>query len=492
MTIQSLLVLSWLTFASLAACSSTEQNNTPSTGTTASGTSGGAGAGTSPAGGGGSSSTGGTGGSIGGSGGTAGGAPSWREIEIAEFVAAEYVRDTKVYRLRVASEFVFVFSIGRTSITPGTRTSWIGHVDPSDNVTLSDLNEVLYEAQGHKDWDVSDPHVYVTTYDPNHIWLSWNCGADNRMCAIRSDTRGKTFNNSTFHKWTNTVHFTVHEPSITCNGADDCLLGWGETIDWHSFDLLLARWTSDGWCDQPNHVGGDDRGIPLELPQATGANNFLVPTFAGSVDGGEGSVRSLDYTFTTSTSCSGVADNDQLVEDGFVAGVPAGTDILYDGAAANVAPRRKIDGTPTWLMYAHGMPADGHAVAMKAVRLDDGTTVTFSDTEDHVYVLAGNMDYDGERFYAFYHKLYGSSHPTEADTYSVCYRATADPNADVFGIEQCPVEHLPLRPNDTLGNVMEPVGAAWQGQLSIIYQKDCHYASGQDIDLCTVALMRYD
>ncbi len=416
---------------------------------------------------------------------------------LTDFVDVEFVRDTKVYRLHTDRQFVFVFSTGKTApLSPGPRTGWVGHVSPDDKVTLTDLNMLLKKIQGQKDWDVADPHVYMTAYDANHIWLSWTCGADTKMCAIRSETRGVTFNADTFGKWDSSVHPTVHEPSITCNSANDCLLGWGETINWKSFDLLVARWTSNGWCSQAKHLGGDDRGIPLEMPQAIGANAFRLPTLAGSPDGGAGVLHYLDNTFATPTACAGAASNDQSIESDYVPGVAGGNAISYDGVAANIAPRHKIAGVPSWLMYSHGLATDEHAVQMKAVRLDDAgsidATELFADPEEHVYVLAGNVDYDGQRFYAFYHKFYASDHAANPDTYSICYRTTADALSDTWGAEQCPVEHLPVRPEDTLGNVIQPVGSAWQGQISIIYQKDCHFDAEKSAALCTVALKRYD
>jgi len=80
-----------------------------------------------------------------------------------------------VYTLGKNHEFVFVLSRGSHLDRDNPRTSYIGHVDPDNTITLTDLKDVTERNTSSKLFpelfvqDIADPHVHVTNYDPNYV-----------------------------------------------------------------------------------------------------------------------------------------------------------------------------------------------------------------------------------------------------------------------------------------------------------------------------------
>ena len=140
---------------------------------------------------------------------------------------------------------------------------------------------------------------------------------------------------------------------------------------------------------------------------------------------------------------------------------------------------------PTWQIYSS-------ECELKAIRRNSegeiDASIRFCDPNAQVSIMAGNVDFDGERFFAFYHRFYGQDHPQRPDTYSICYRSTLDAHSLDWNEEICPVEDLPgLRADDAMfANMIQPVGSTWHGNISIIFQKEC------SSDACSLALKRLE
>jgi hypothetical protein len=398
-----------------------------------------------------------------------------------------------VYRLRKNHDFVFVLSQGYHLDRDNPRTSYIGHVDGDNTVTLTDLKDVTERNTGSRLFpelfiqDIADPHVHITSYDPDHIWVSWVCGLFNHICAIRSDDGGKSFNDETFliEEATESLHST-HEPSMMCNSETDCLLTWGETLRRRTFHLYAKRYTGNGWC----FVGENQRighrlGISMEMSTAMGDSRYLV----SGVDCLRSCLKpttlsSANLTYTDN-ECHAEVDDVTVIDTDFVAAAEAAGGFAYRGAAGNMAPRSRIPSSPTWQIYSS-------AFELTAIRRNSegriDASATFGDPDPQISVMAGNVDFDGERFFVFYHRFYGLDHPEHPNSYSVCYRSTEDPHSLNWNEESCPVEHSPglTARKSKFQNLIQPVGSAWHGDMSVIFQKDC------SLDACTLALKRLE
>jgi hypothetical protein len=417
----------------------------------------------------------------------------WRELEIPEFRETKHLTDTKVYRLRKSDEFLFVLSRGTYLNGDDPRTSYVGHVDAHDTITLTDLKEVAERnTKNHLfselfTQDIADAHVHVTGYDSDHVWVSWTCGLDTHVCAIRSEDRGKSFDDGTFSitRATGALDST-HEPSMLCNCETDCVLTWGEERSKSTFDMYARRFTENGWCSPTEKQRiGDGLGIPLEMSTAVGNNSYLVSAVDPAWLGLKGTtLRSAHLTYE-SNECNAEVDRMRVVDSGFAFRSNAADGFHYNGSAGNIAPRCSIPSLPTWQIYSTGF-------ALSAVRRNTNgeidASARFGDPDPLISVMAGNVDFDGERFFVFYHKFRGLDHAEDPNTYSICYRSTEDAHSLNWSEESCPVVGLPglTAPGKNFQNMIQPVGSAWHGNVSIIFQKDC------GSEACTLALKRLE
>jgi len=184
-------------------------------------------------------------------------------------------------------------------------------------------------------------------------------------------------------------------------------------------------------------------------------------------------------------SCRAEVGNVALLETGLHFESPAGDFFHYTGGSGNISPRVSVPSLPTWQIYSAGrelrlIRRDGEG------RIDTSDTIAVSDPR--ISIQAGNVDFDEERFFLFYHRFYGVNHPEHANTYSICYRTTEDALGREWSGEICPVEHLPglTAEGNEFGNMIQPVGSAWHGNISVIFQKDC------GLDACSLALKRFE
>jgi len=328
----------------------------------------------------------------------------WREIEIPEFTRKKHITDTKVYRLRKNHEFVFVLSQGRHYDRDSPRTSYIGHVDADNTITLTDLKEVTERNTISQLFpelfiqDIADPHVHVTDYDTDHVWVTWACGLDTHVCAIRSEDGGKSFNDETFSvvRATGLFH-TTHEPSMLCNSETDCLLTWGEMLFKNTFDMYVRRFTEDGWC-LPNEKQriGYGLGMPLEMSTAIGSDSYLVSGFnAGWLDLKPTTLSSANLTYMIN-ECRAEVHNIAVIDSDFAARSRAAGGFHYEGGAGNIAPRSSVPSLPTWQIYSSGFE-------LSAIRRNTygeiDSAATFADPDPLTSVMAGNVDFDGQRFF---------------------------------------------------------------------------------------------
>jgi hypothetical protein len=280
----------------------------------------------------------------------------WREIEIPQFRDTKYIRDTKVYRLRKDHEFVFVLSVGKYLNRDCPRTAYIGHVDADDTVTLTNLKELTEKNTNDLVFpdlfaaDMADPHVHVTNYDSGHLWVSWTCGLDTDVCAIRSEDGGRNFNDDTFSVARATGLFdSTHEPSMTCSSETDCLLTWGEKLSNSIFDTYSRRFTENGWCPPGEKQKiGDRLGIPLEMSAALGSSTYLVSAIDPAwLCFNRTRLRSANLTFNNE-ACHAEVDPLPAIDCESAASANACAGFHYDGAAGNIAPRSSISSFPTW------------------------------------------------------------------------------------------------------------------------------------------------
>jgi hypothetical protein len=266
---------------------------------------------------------------------------------------------------------------------------------------------------------------------------------------------------------------------MTCNSEFDCLLTWGETLLFDRFDLYVRRFTSSGWCPSKQRIGRKI-GLPLEMTLALGDNHYLISA-ASSFK--QATLQSFALG-CDGCSCGGVTD-DLILDSGYDSYGSAASGFHYEGASGNTAPRKELPNTPTWQIYSY----DQEQKALRRnAKGEIDSRATFSDPDGQISIQAGNIDFDGDRFYVFYHKFFGVNHPQHPNTYSICYRFTHDQFSDAWSAETCPVENLPGldAKGSKFTNMIQPVGSAWKGQISIIFQKDCHY------DTCSLALLRND
>jgi len=424
--------------------------------------------------------------------------PQWRELDIPPFKDTKDITDTKVYRLRKDHELVFVLSQGKYLDRENPRSSYIGHIDGDNNITLTNLKDITerntrsQSLTGFFIQDIADPHVHVTSYDLNHVWVSWACGMDTHVCAIRSEDGGKSFNDETFSVVIATGLFhSVHEPSMICNSESDCLLTWGETLIFTTFDLYVRRFTKNGWCtgDKGNRIGLR-LGIPVEMSAAIGDRLYFI----SAVDCAVQDFQSLRFEPTILSSgsldfhqgdCHARIGNIGVIDTDFECESFAAGSFHYKGAAGNISPRIGIPAMPTWQIYSYGCE-------LKAIRRNSNgeidVSTRFCDPDPQISIMAGNVDFDGARFFVFYHRFYGVDHPQRPNTYSICYRTTTDAHSLDWSEEICPVENLQGLTSDEamFMNMIQPVGSAWQGNIGVIFQKECSE------DACSLAIKRFE
>jgi hypothetical protein len=421
-------------------------------------------------------------------------APSgWRNVDLPELVNRKKIGETKIYRIRSDThEFVFTFLL-RSGLEPGLkRASFWGHVDSDNTVTIKEISKLTRDLTTDQVWDMGDPHAYVADYNPQHVWFTWIWAVsvtDWAVGVIRSDTGGKTFNKDTFSAYRATGVISAHEPSITCNNENDCLLTWGESALLGHFDLNYARFNSAGWCPAKMKIGTKS-GLTLDMTQNLGNNLYLLPALSSTqpftVQSKTFSIRTLKLGFDNEASCSGSHTTGVIIDKSFNAVKLPNGGFHYLGMSGIICPRKHSNQMPTWLLY-------GRDEGLKAATLNDQglieSSTLFTNPDPQISIRAGNIDYDGDKFYLFYHKFFGFGHVEHPNTYSICFRTTKDNDLNSWeNRETCPIEHLKglEEKSSKFTNFLQPVGSVRKGNISMIYQKDCNR------DVCSLAILRND
>lgn len=379
---------------------------------------------------------------------------SWVQVPI--FDRHEDITDSKVYALDTPGEVVVVFSHGRylDPVTP--RTSYVAHIDSADRLTLTDLRPITERNTSRDERDISDPHIGLVPGEPAQLWVSYNCDLDFRMCAIRSDDGGRTFDDATFVSLpaSGLLH-TTHEPAVTCAASDDCLLTWAETLLFNSFDAYGLRWRG-AWCADKVALGDGGSGIPIEMVQAVGSDRWRVGTITPSPYAGHSELHDTRWRFDDCMPSEEVTD---IVEADLAPVLVPPGGFPYDGGTSQRAPRVVATGEPTWMIYS----AD---VGLRLRRTVDGVEDARFDlaVEPEAALLAGNVDVDEGTFHAFYHRF------SDDNTYDLCFRTTTN---TTWSGESCPLEDEPGPIGATWGNVIQPAGSVHAGELALVSQTAC-------------------